>query len=183
MKEYILEIKKLLPPKICQKVISYFDNNYDDAKFGGEIGATDKNVRNCLTRSILNPKTFGEKLCSNAIKEKIFESVDHYKKHYNIKIDKISQLDILKYEHNNYEAGYKFHQDIGLGCSDRQFSISICLNNEFKGGEFVFDLPSGHFVVSQNVGDVVMFPSNFMFPHQVNKITEGTRYALIGWVI
>ena len=70
MKEYILEIKKLLPPKICQKVISYFDNNYDDAKFGGEIGATDKNVRNCLTRSILNTKTFGEKYSSSRQKIK-----------------------------------------------------------------------------------------------------------------
>ena len=105
------------------------------------------------------------------------------KKKFDIDIKEISQLDILKYETNKYKAGYDFHQDFGKGCTERHLSISICLNNDYEGGEFVFDLPSGHHVVPQNVGDAVVFPSNFMFPHQVNKITKGTRYALIGWVV
>ena len=106
----------------------------------------------------------------------------HYQKKFDIDIKEISQLDILKYETNKYKAGYDFHQDFGKGCTERHLSISICLNNDYEGGEFVFDLSSGKHVLPQNVGDAVIFPSNFMFPHQVNKITRGTRYALIGWV-
>tara|TARA_R100001509_G_C4824657_1_gene201079 strand:- start:412 stop:954 length:543 start_codon:yes stop_codon:yes gene_type:complete len=180
MKEYILEVKKIIPQTFCKKIISYFDHSYADAS---TVSGTDKNIRNCKTRSLLETKTFGEKIYANFVKEKIFQCVDHYKNRHNIDIEKISQLDILKYEKNKFEAGYKFHKDFGLKCSERHLSISICLNNEYMGGEFVFDLPSGHYTVPQNVGDAVVFPSNFMFPHQVNKITQGTRYALIGWVI
>tara|TARA_E500000178_G_scaffold347712_1_gene401451 strand:+ start:525 stop:1070 length:546 start_codon:yes stop_codon:yes gene_type:complete len=181
MKEYILEVKKIIPQSFCKKIISYFDNNYGDA---GTVGSgVDKNVRNCLTRSLLEPQSLGEKLCSNAVKQKIFECVNHYKNKHNIDIKKISQLDILKYETNKFKAGYDFHQDFGGEVTERHLSISICLNNEYKGGEFVFDIPEGHYTIPQNVGDAVIFPSNFMFPHQVNKVTKGTRYALIGWVI
>ena len=180
MQDHILEIKKLIPAKTCKKIISYFDHNYDDA---ATVGGTNKNIRNCLTRSILHTNTFGEKICSNYVKEKIFECVSHYQSKHDISIVKISQLDLLKYETNTYEAGYKFHKDFGHTCSERHLSISICLNNDFSGGEFVFNLPEGLYVVPQNVGDAVIFPSNFMFPHQVNKLTSGKRYAIIGWVI
>lgn len=180
MKEYILEVKKVIPNSLCKKIILYFDNDYKDAK---TIGGLDKNIRNCVTRSILNPISLGQKICSNAIKQKIFECVFHYKEKFKININRISQLDLLKYETNDYPVGYNFHEDFGDKAMERHLSISICLNNEYEGGEFVFDLPNEKIKIPQNIGDAVIFPSNFMFPHQVNKITKGTRYALIGWVI
>lgn len=181
MKEYILEVKKIIPQNFCKKIISYFDKDYIDA---GTVGTgVNKDIRNCVTRSLLDTKSFGEKVCSNAVKEKIFQCVDHYKKNNSINIEKISQLDILRYDANEHKAGYDFHKDFGAKVTERHLSISICLNNEYEGGEFVFDIPGGHYTVPQNVGDAVIFPSNFMFPHQVNKITKGTRYALIAWVI
>jgi Rps23 Pro-64 3,4-dihydroxylase Tpa1-like proline 4-hydroxylase len=182
MKEYILEVKKIIPQNICKKIISYFDYGYNDAAIVGEE-KLNKEIRNCVTRSVLNTKTFGEHLCSQYVKKIIFDCVKHYQDTHSVNIDKISQLDLLKYETNKFKAGYKFHRDFGLGCSERSLSISICLNNEYEGGEFVFDTPEGHHTIPQNVGDAVIFPSNFMFPHQVNKVTKGKRYALIGWVI
>ena len=181
MKEYILEVKKIIPQVICKKIISYFDNNYRDAETTGS--GINKNIRNCLTRSLLEPKSLGEKICLNAVEEKIFDCVKHYKSQYDVDIEKISQLDILRYDANEFKAGYDFHQDFGSKVTERHLSISICLNNEYEGGEFVFNIPEGYHTIPQNVGDAVIFPSNFMFPHQVNKVTKGTRYALIGWVI
>ena len=78
MKEYILEIKKVIPKTICDKIIKYFDNNYKEAKTTG-LGVN-KNIRNCLTRNLMNTKSFGETICLNATKEKIFECVTQYKK-------------------------------------------------------------------------------------------------------
>jgi len=181
MKEYILEVRKIIPQNFCKKIITYFNNNYDDA--GILDGGVNKNIRNCLTRSLFQAKSLGEKICLNAVKEKIFHCVDHYKMKHDIQISKISQLDLLRYDKNEFKAGYQFHEDFGHKVTERHLSISICLNSEYEGGEFVFDIPGGHYTVPQNVGDAVIFPSNFMFPHQVNKITNGTRYALIGWVI
>ena len=86
-------------------------------------------------------------------------------------------------DRNESKAGYIFHSDFGPKCTERQLSISICLNNKYDGREFVFDTPEGRYTIPQNEGDAVIFPSNFMFPHSVNKVTAGTRYALIGWVV
>ena len=180
MKEYILEVKKVISHPFCKKIINCFDHSYNDA---GTVGGVNKNVRNCITRSVMNPETFGERICSNFIQEKIFNCVEHYEKKHKSNSERISQLDLLKYETNNSDVGYVFHTDFGAKSTERQLSISICLNNEYEGGEFVFETPEGPHIIPQNEGDAVIFPSNFMFSHQVNKVTAGTRYALIGWVI
>ena len=181
MKEYILEVKKALSSEDCNKIISYFDKDYNDA---GTLGnGVNKNIRNCITTS-LEPKSFGQTIVHNYVKSKIFEIFEKYKeKNSYADIKRISQLDLLKYESNDFNAGYKFHVDFGDKVTERAFSISICLNNNFFGGEFMFDLPEGQIQIPQNEGDAIIFPSNFMFPHQVNKVLKGTRYALIRWVV
>lgn len=53
------------------------------------------------------------------------------------------------------------------------------LNNDFTGGEFnMFD--NEH--IGLEKGDILIFPSSFMFPHVVQKITEGVRYSATSWV-
>ena len=32
------------------------------------------------------------------------------------------------------------------------------------------------------VGDLLIFPSNFLYPHKVNMVTEGTRHSFVSWV-
>ena len=31
-------------------------------------------------------------------------------------------------------------------------------------------------------GETIMFPSNFLYPHSIKKITKGTRYSMVSWV-
>lgn len=53
------------------------------------------------------------------------------------------------------------------------------LNDDFKGGEFVmFDDQ----VIEFGKGDILVFPSSFMFPHTVKKVTEGARFSASTWV-
>ena len=183
MKSYIYEVRKFISPNVCEKVISYFDQDYNDAKVTGSKSAK-KDIRNCVTRTILDNQTFGSKLVANHLQKKVFELCQHYKKIYPyFSITRISQFDILRYDFNEHPAGYTFHTDMGSKATERSLSISISLNNTYEGGEFVFDFPEGQIEIAQNEGDAIAFPSNFMFPHQVNKITKGTRYALIAWVV
>lgn len=52
-------------------------------------------------------------------------------------------------------------------------------NNEFTGGDFIlFDDEK----INLEKGDVLIFPSSFMFPHTVEKLTSGTRYSAASWV-
>ena len=52
------------------------------------------------------------------------------------------------------------------------------LNEDFDGGEFVM---FGDKVIDFESGDVIIFPSNFMYPHRVEPVTKGARYSYVSW--
>ncbi len=31
-------------------------------------------------------------------------------------------------------------------------------------------------------GDMIIFPSNFLYPHQVMPVTKGERYSIVSWL-
>ena len=68
--------------------------------------------------------------------------------------------------------------------ASRALSISINLNDDYEGGDFIFgDQRHGEikrFKLSK--GSVLFFPSNFMYPHSVQPITKGTRYSIVAWL-
>lgn len=57
-------------------------------------------------------------------------------------------------------------------------SLIGILNDDYKGGELVF---FDNYQLDLKKGDIVVFPSCFLFPHQVNEIKEGTRYSFVSW--
>jgi len=57
-------------------------------------------------------------------------------------------------------------------------SILGCLNDDYKGGELVFWKDK---VVELKAGELMIFPSNFLYPHEVKLVTEGTRYSYVSW--
>ena len=53
------------------------------------------------------------------------------------------------------------------------------LNDDYEGGEFLIldDLK-----IELKKGDLLIFPSNFMYPHRVKPVLKGVRYSYISWV-
>ncbi len=52
------------------------------------------------------------------------------------------------------------------------------LNEDFEGGEFVM---WGDKVIEFESGDLIIFPSNFVYPHKVVPVTKGARYSYVSW--
>lgn len=57
-------------------------------------------------------------------------------------------------------------------------SIVGVLNNDYSGGEFKF---FGDYELPLTTGDILIFPSNFMYPHEVCEVTQGERYSFVSW--
>lgn len=53
------------------------------------------------------------------------------------------------------------------------------LNEDYEGGELVFF--NGEVKLNLKQGDICMFPSCFMYPHQVYEVTKGKRYSFVTW--
>lgn len=58
-------------------------------------------------------------------------------------------------------------------------TILCGLNNEYEGGELVF---FGDTQYELKAGDIMVFPSLFLYPHKVQEVTSGTRYSCVSWV-
>jgi predicted 2-oxoglutarate/Fe(II)-dependent dioxygenase YbiX len=53
------------------------------------------------------------------------------------------------------------------------------LNDDFEGGDFLLWEKEK---IDLKQGSVLIFPSNFMYPHQVTSIIRGCRYSFVSWV-
>ena len=56
-------------------------------------------------------------------------------------------------------------------------SIIGILNEDYQGGELVINEKK----IKTKIGDIVIFPSCFMYPHEIKEIKKGTRYSFITW--
>lgn len=52
------------------------------------------------------------------------------------------------------------------------------LNRDYKGGELVFFRKD---MLRMNVGDLVIFPSCFIYTHEVTTVEDGARYSYVVW--
>ena len=109
---------------------------------------------------------------------------DEYKRIHcdaDLSVSQISEIGILKYDTGGF---YKPHTDHHLKFP-RIISIIVYLNNDYEGGELVFydpDQKSNPYKINVKPGRMIMWPSNFLYPHEVRKVTKGTRYSIISWI-
>lgn len=52
------------------------------------------------------------------------------------------------------------------------------LNEDYEGGDLIFFQDKKIFIPS---GHIAIFPSNFLYPHYVSKITKGVRFSYVSW--
>ena len=56
-------------------------------------------------------------------------------------------------------------------------SVVANLNESYEGAEFYCRGKE----IKLKTGDILLFPSNFMYPHEVKETTKGTRYSFVSW--
>lgn len=83
-------------------------------------------------------------------------------------------LKVMRYTPGGF---YKPHID-SVG-TERVVSAILYLNTDVKGGNTTF--PLQEMEIEPRAGRLVLFPSNFVFPHESTEVTEGVKYAVVGW--
>ena len=86
-----------------------------------------------------------------------------------------------------HEPGHHFdwHHDVMVDIDFnlvglRKITMVYCLSksSDYEGGEFYLIDD----IIDLKKGDIIIFPSNFMYPHKVEPVTKGIRYSYISWV-
>lgn len=109
-----------------------------------------------------------------------FHSCVRYYKTYNKYLHVVRDT---RYELLRYREGQEFkcHVDAIAGVTEgnRQLSGVAFINDDYLGGELYF--PRQDLKVKAEAGDIVLFPSNFCYPHASLPITKGTKYSVVTW--
>ena len=57
-------------------------------------------------------------------------------------------------------------------------TVSYNINEDYEGGEVVF---WDKHAIDKHENSIHVFPSNFLYPHEIKPVTKGTRYSVIVW--
>jgi Rps23 Pro-64 3,4-dihydroxylase Tpa1-like proline 4-hydroxylase len=182
LKDYIVTFDEVITDGLCNAIFAEYKNCDDWIKATTAAGKTDAE-RRCKTIGL----SFDSIIQKNPQVRKnldiyLFTSVSNVIKQYNEKvlgcnIEQDSGYDLLKYEVGDF---YKTHTD-SFKDRPRAVSCSFMLNDDYEGGEFAFF--NRELVYKLKKGSCIMFPSNFMYPHEIMPVTSGTRYSIVTWFI
>lgn len=168
----INEYKKFLSEEECTRFIGYFQGRQ-----------THQNER----ERVFEVENYGLKVLLEdhhieEIRGKLDNMVDEYLSPYMV----AGFINGFKYSHSNMylydnNAATPPHFDKNMvkhgdGLKARPFVFLVYLNDNFSGGNLIFNCQST--LVTPETGKAVMFPANYFFPHSSDATTAGKRYML-----
>ena len=171
-----------LIPETCNALIAYFNQNalWDTSTFSS-------NKENTGTSSKVDMKEYwitDKDQYYDVLKGVFRSAVDEYIKVHT----RITPTAYTAFRLNQYaEGGFmKNHVDNIYRSHGQQYGYPhltslIFLNDNYEGGEFVMLDETYKPKVKQ--GSVIVFPSNFMYDHEVKKVTKGNRYSVMTWIM
>jgi predicted 2-oxoglutarate/Fe(II)-dependent dioxygenase YbiX len=182
IKDYIVVIENAITSALCDSILNEYKDSQDWIPAITAAGETDAE-RQCSTigmsfSNIINKnKNIRLPLDKNMHATAGHVILQSKEKFNDCKIAEDSGYDLLRYEVGQF---YITHTD-SFKAMPRAVSCSFILNDDYEGGEFAFF--DRELVYKLKKGSCIMFPSNFMYPHEVMPVTSGTRYSIVTWFV
>lgn len=102
------------------------------------------------------------------------QAVKHYCSRFNIgELRYWEAINFVKYAEGHH---FQEHHDNGYSYNCILSAVSYP-NDDYDGGELYFRLQD--LKIKPEAGDLYLFPSNFMYPHQAMPVKSGTKYAIV----
>jgi hypothetical protein len=173
----------------CDKYISILENNlngqtpykWNEAQVTNSSKPI-KFARNCSDFKY-NKKSLGLKNNENAqlidMYDEIFKvlksCIDDYALYWGISVNYYEAFNFVKYEGEGQQ--FRIHADHGpaYACT---VSAVIYLNDNYSGGELYFPRLD-KLVYKPSIGDIAVFPSNYIYEHASLDMVSGTKYCVV----
>lgn len=183
LEDHILVFENVIDPLLCDKIISEFSDEDEWKKTQIGNGELNEKVRSATTIIMSDPDILKKnKEARLELDKEIFLCAGNAIKQYNekfpfTKIQEDTGYEILRYKEGQF---YIQHTD-SFKIRPREVSCSFALNDDYEGGEWGFFNKELKYKIKK--GSCIMFPSNFMYPHEIMPVTSGTRYSVITWFL
>ena len=183
IEDYIIVINSI-PKKVCKELIDECNkkewkkhtwNNYASGTFSSE-SEKELDVMSCTKEQ------------QDKITPYLIKALEEYQVRCSTPGQKTSPPWLTKFSpirFNKYEVGnmMREHYDHIHSIFDGKMkgvpivSIVANLNEDYEGAEFYCRGKE----IPLKTGDILLFPSTFMYPHEVKEAKKGTRYSFVSW--
>lgn len=190
--EFVMVFDDMIPPDLASAILEeYVDSAEWQSPRADKGHQTDSHSAVLLTHDTVTARGSGRKQIAEAVIQSLGSAFDHYHRKFSrreqglnfLHIDKLVGVRINRYQAGQYMVNHtdKYPDPDTGQASWPAVTFSLNLNDDFSGGEL--ELLDGDLVFKAKARQGIFFPANFLYPHAVNKVTTGTRYALVGWFI
>lgn len=126
----------------------------------------------------------GKDLASSSIESQLAKEfhnntktlINQYAEFYGARFESFESPQLLRY---GPEQMFRKHVD-DSPLSTRRISLTFYINEDYEGGEVIFDKFNLRFQAKPN--QLLVFPSNFMYSHEVKPVKSGLRYVIVQWI-
>ena len=187
LSDYVKHYKFYLKNNICEQTILEFNklNNsvWCDHTFYDHTTNTSKKISGDQELSVLHSKEISTKeILMKEVWNAIYSYINDLKFPWFNSWKEYSDIRFNKYSINTKMAEHCDHIHSvfdGVKKGIPILSVLGILNDNYEGGEFImFEKEQ----IKLNKGDLLIFPSIFLYPHKVKPVKIGTRYSFISWV-
>ena len=141
---------------------------------------TRKDYRDCVDFKVRKQDFFNPKFAFSDLRsiyfdidDRLQECVKHYSSLYNLSLEYQEAVNFVKYGKGQH---FGVHSDHGFSyvCT---VSTVMYLNDNYTGGGLHF--PFIGYTYKPEEGDIVLFPSNFLYAHAALPVEEGVKYSAV----
>jgi len=178
---WIGHYKNIVSDSLCDSITAA-DFNYTESTYSTHKGLSPDKKRVEMDEIwIRNKQPFYDELknCVSVVADLYKEEVKKAKRDF--VVQKTTDFRLNKYEKGGYMSLHcdNIHHSHGQKYGYPQATVLLFLNDDFKGGDFIVS----ELQLQIKKGDAIIFPSNFMFPHEVKEVTKGTRWSIVSWLM
>lgn len=183
LEDYIMVVENAVNSALCDAIIKEFSNTdeWQQTVIAGE--EVNLNIRSAKTIVMSFPHVMDKNPeVRYKLDKYLFDSAGYAISKYREKFKACNIQEDSGYELLRYQEGqfYSQHTD-SFKAKPRAVSCSFALNDDYQGGEWgFFDREK---IIKAPKGSAIMFPSNFMYPHEIMPVTKGVRYSIVTWFI
>ena len=181
LREWIGYYEDIVPKDKCESLIAVTKNSGQlkpsaYANNSGKIKDSDKRV--IMDDMWIPPGTGWHKVVNDFFGKVIKKYSDTFER---FSCQRHCGFRLNKYSTGGYMTEHvdNIHHSHGQEYGYPQVSALLFLNDDYDGGGFVV----AGMERKTKMGSGIIFPSNFMFPHEVKKITDGERWSIVTWLM
>ena len=187
MSDHILYLPSFIDKDICMSVMNSLDNLERDDSAPYTDGLLNDDADTYFDPDIKFIDKVRDRIFIDGLKEYASKVRTFNWSYYNTKSFHCSEMIIRRY---NEGSEFKYHHDDIIAEIFPHWFLrrqNILTRNlyfsdakDYEGGDLKFTCSDKKYHTS--MGDIIIFPSNWMFYHEVQKITQGKRYSGTVWL-